>query len=275
MQILCFFHAHCSDGHAAAAVIRRAEPGAECRPARYDRPPEGLLGRRVYVVDCGYPLAVMQRLSREAAELIWIDHHASFDAVRAALGWGIAGADCAAGLCWEHCFPDEPEPSILAYVRDHDLGRWQLPDSHAVAAGLRQAFSDHCLDGLLESEPAALARLGAPIWAHQQQELGRALRNGVVSSDPYGQFGRRALVCAQASMVSELGQAVCAEHGYDLLIAYHHNARGRFVHNLRSAGTIDCRAIAEARGGGGHARAAAYEAQEPFPLSQDCLDWPA
>ena len=49
--------------------------------------------------------------------------------------------------------PDEELPAILAYVRDKDLWRWELPHSRAVAAALPR-------DHVGELAGAGLRRLG-------------------------------------------------------------------------------------------------------------------
>jgi hypothetical protein len=277
---LCFFHRNCLDGRCAAAIVRRAWPGVTCIGLQPGWEPPVVRGRRLAIVDLGFPVEVMRRLAAEATELVWCDHHASWRATAEALGFGsFDEAECGATLAWRHFFPGQEPPAILAHVHDRDCWRNALPESAAVCAGLDHHFSDERIIGLLEADPAEMAACGRILLAERERRLAKALAHAIVSRDPYGLMGQRALVLNQPDLVSEIGDVACRDpaqggQGCDLCICFQADRSGRWLHSLRSAGGVDCRRIAEARGGGGHPNAAAYVADEPFPLSQDCLDWP-
>jgi oligoribonuclease NrnB/cAMP/cGMP phosphodiesterase (DHH superfamily) len=277
---LCIYHQNCLDGRCAAAVVRRREPGAELRAVRPGAMvTEAVFAKRVYIVDVALDEAAMRRIAAEASEVIWLDHHESSVPLRQALGWGeIDQAECGATLAWRHCFAPEPMPPVLAYVRDKDLWRWELPDSRAICAGLDATVTDTNLDRIFDLDLEAMAAAGEPILAVISNEVGRVVARGVEVSEPYGLRGVRALAVNNLQYINEVGERITSPVedgglGLDLSICFALRRDGRWIHSLRSS-TVDCERIASNRGGGGHKQAASYVGDRPFPLSDDCLDWP-
>jgi len=265
------------DGRAAAAVVQRHEGTVELRPHSYGLPrPTGAWRRRVYLVDLALTLADMQELAREASELHWYDHHESSVRLREALGWGVIRTDQSGSmLTWHELFPGEAPPTVLAYVEDKDLWRWQLHDSRAINAGLAERFSSGPLDGLLDADLDEMAELGRPVLDRQKRRIDVLVAQGMAVREPYGLRGAHALVVNSLEHVSELGERIYSSReegglGYDLAICFALRSDGKWIHCLRST-SVDCRIIAEARGGGGHRCAAAYLADEPFPGGVDCV----
>lgn len=237
-----------------------------------------LLSREVAIVDCCLPVADMRQIAAEARKVLWLDHHETALAVRADLGWGVIDtAECGASLCWRVLFPDQPLPDILAYIRDKDLWRWELPHSRAIAAALEERMDEDHLDELWTWDLQELRERGRTLLTGITKEVQRILKHGVRSRDPFGLMGKQALVLCNSRHTNESAEAAYAPTdgtpAVDIVIQIHLRSDGKWVHSLR-APVIDCRLLAEARGGGGHPRAAAYLAKEPFPQSADCLDWP-
>ena len=163
---ICLYHRNCLDGSAAAAVIALLEPTCEFLPVQYGSPPPRVEGRNLFVVDFGFPIEQMRALRAQAREVVWIDHHASQVATHQALGWGIIDtSECAASLTWRTLFPGKPEPPVIAYVRDKDLWKWELPASRAIAAGLMRNFAQSKFQGILESDLKEMQRIGEPLLA--------------------------------------------------------------------------------------------------------------
>jgi oligoribonuclease NrnB/cAMP/cGMP phosphodiesterase (DHH superfamily) len=265
---LCIYHKNCLDGKAAAAVVLRRAPDAELLPMQYREPAPQVEKRAVYVVDFALPLEAMRALKAQASEVVWIDHHATSQPIRERLGWGhLDTTTCGAVLSWRVLFPDRPMPAILPYIEDKDLWLWRLPDSRAVAAGLARAFGGTDLAGLLDADPARMAELGRGELAAQAARVQEWLRQGVEVRDPYGLSGLRMLAVLANRDQNEIAEAACrpaAEGGpgYDLAVVYWRRKDGTWVHSLRSA-RVDCAAIAERFGGGGHPASAGYMAPDP------------
>lgn len=238
-----------------------------------------MIGREVYIVDCCLPIDTMRELAAEAHELYWYDHHAGSTAIAAELGWGcIDERECGATLTWRQLYPDEPLPELLAYVRDKDLWQWRLPDGRAIVAALESRLDDDNLDQFWEWSREELLAEGQPLLAEQQRQARRIVRRGVRSQDAYGRMGRTAWVMNTGELINESADLACQPldaggQGADLAVCFHLRPDGRWLHSLRST-KVDCRRIAEDRNGGGHSQAAAYIATVPFPLADDCLDWP-
>jgi hypothetical protein len=271
---LCIFHKNCLDGCGAAAVVKRREPDCEFLPMQYSQPPPQVLGRKVYIVDFGLPVAEMRAARAQAAEVIWIDHHASQLPVRAQLGWGtLDTSECGTSLTWKCLFPDQPPPPVVAYIKDKDLWRWELPDSRAIAEGLLATFHDRAFDGILEADLAEMARIGRPALEARAARVAEAVKEGIVVERPYGLAGVRALALRCHRDQNAIGEQAtlpvsAGGLGYDLAILYYRKSTGIWVHSLRSQ-HVDCAAIAAARGGGGHPTSACYLDTIPFSESGD------
>lgn len=279
---LCIFHKNCLDGRASAAVVKKKEGKVEFRPLAYntDFKLPSVVGRKVYVVDFALPADDMRRIAREASELIWLDHHETSVPLHAELGFGTVNQEeCGATLTWHYCFPDQALPDVLAYVRDKDLWQWQLPDSKAIVAGLEDRFSDTDFAQMLSVDLKKMHKRGEPLVNAIRKKVKRAGSRGVPVTDPYGLRDIRALVVNDLGNVSDLGDHICLPTergglGYDLAICFTLRRDGMWIHSLRSGSKVDCAAVALNRGGGGHPNAASYIAKVPFPVSDDCLDWP-
>ncbi len=261
---LCIYHKNCLDGKAAAAVVLRVAPDAELLPMQYGEPAPTALGRdAVYVVDFSFPIEGMRALRAQAGKLVWLDHHATAVETQRRLGFGIIDQEeCGATLAWRELFPGRAPPPILAYIRDKDLWRWQLPDSRAVAAGLAQTFAGTKLDGLLETDPAAMAELGKPLIAAQRKRVDTALGSSRAVEGIFGVPGLRALTVQAGHDQNEIADTACRAAadggmGYDLAVVYYRRGDGTWVHSLRSL-RVDCAAIAEHFGGGGHPSSACF-----------------
>lgn len=273
---LCLYHKNCLDGSTAAAVVARKHPDADFLPVQYGTHAPTVEGRLVYLVDFGFPLAQMRALRAQAREVVWIDHHTSQEETRRALGWGVLDtADCAASLAWKTLFPREPEPAVIAFVRDKDLWKWELPASRAIAAGMGLAFTDSRFAGILETDLDAMRRQGEPLLAKMAARVGKAAAKGVAVSEPFGLTGRRALVVDCHHDLNDLGDHICQPPergglGFDLAILCYRKLPGKWVHSLRSNGRVDCAAVSGLRGGGGHLQSACYLSPVHFLDSTDC-----
>ena len=270
---LCIFHRNCLDGRGAAAVVRRRFPQTECIPMQYGdaRPAAELLANRpLYVVDFGLDADGMRYLRAQADSIAWLDHHASQVPVQRVLGWGTVDvAECGATLTWRALCGDAPMPPVLAYIKDKDHWRWQLPRSRAIAAGLAATFTDAAFDGILDADLDAMAALGEPLVAAQQARVVAIAATGTALTDAYGLPGLLALAVLTMTDQNEVGEHICLPRqagglGYDLAVLYYYKKKAkRWVHSLR-APVVDCAAIASRFGGGGHPQSACYLADAPL-----------
>ncbi|TVR09596.1 MAG: hypothetical protein EA401_12845 [Planctomycetota bacterium] len=275
------FHRNCLDGRASAAVVRRYEQGKGIyQPLQYGntlRHP--VLGRKVYILDFALDEEEMRRIHKEASEVVWIDHHQTNLEMHQRLGWGILDtSECGASLAWKVLYPNEDMPQVLHYVKDKDLWLWKLPDAREITAGLFATYGDRNFHSLLDADLERMRRKGIPILKALDDRVQRTIGHGVSVEEPYGLRGTTALVVNAQIDHSDIGAKVTQSKdqggkGMDMAIMFFLRSDGRWVHVLRSP-RVDCGSIASNRGGGGHPAAASYVANEPFPMSDDCLNWP-
>ena len=279
--VWCLYHQHCLDGLASAAVIRRAFPTCECVGWQYGHPlPTMPLASNCFIVDVVPPAAWLNKLA-QANDVTWIDHHSSALTIRDEIDFDQIGmsqidtASCAATLAWRHMFPALPAPQILEHIEDKDLWRWRHPHSKAICAALKHELNEHTINQLWDLDLDQLNQTGTPLVRQEEQTCRKIAQRGLPCQDPYGRLGASALAVNNGDLISEVGELIYRpKHhnglGYDLAIAFWMRFDGSWIHSLRST-TIDCNAIATARGGGGHRNAAAYTSDVPFPLSDDYL----
>jgi hypothetical protein len=75
-RVICFTHANCFDGAAAAWVVKKFIPHAEVFPMQYGHEvPVDVTDARVYVVDFIFPPEMMFYLMGRAKHLTLLDHH--------------------------------------------------------------------------------------------------------------------------------------------------------------------------------------------------------
>jgi oligoribonuclease NrnB/cAMP/cGMP phosphodiesterase (DHH superfamily) len=241
---------------------------------QYSQPPPVVEGREVYLVDFAFPLEAMRALKAQASRLTWCDHHQSAEPVWRTLGWGVFDVqECGTSLTWRTLFPAQPEPPVVAYIRDKDLWRWQLPHSRDIAAGLSDQFSNSRYQGLLEVDLTAMAARGRPLVEARRQRLMEAAKVGRPVVDALGVVGLRALAVNTPKDQNELGEYICQSQeegglGYDLAIIFYRKQDGSWVHSLRSRdGSVDCATIAGRFGGGGHPASACF--LSPLPVVAD------
>lgn len=270
------------DGAASAWVVTRALRAGWCGEvptnivamvAHYgDAPPiEACRGADVYVVDFCYSFVETVRLHEVAKRLTVIDHHATSAWIRDSdffkAHWNIERS--AARLAWESLSPGyEPIPNLVLYVEDHDLWRFSYPDSREAKAWL-QAWeptidnAELCrvwFDGNFE----VIRREGKRILDYERQavEMSASPRQVLLASIADGR-GVEYLVaaCNTSGHVSEVCELLLNRHcDVEIAACWWQTTKGWRV-TLRSRdGGPDCSLLAKLHGGGGHPRAAGFQA---------------
>lgn len=261
------YHADCKDGFGAAyAAWKEFGDTASYIPRRTQLPPpEGLVGKEVYIVDLSYDQATLQDLLAKNQSLVVIDHHRSAEADVKAFPQNVFDLEhSGAILAWQYFHPDKPVPELLKYVEDHDLWRFALPDNMAFNAALRQyphdfAAWDKLINDLQDTEfyQQFLAK-GQLIVDFEDSLIDRILRfkHQVVLQD-------MTLSAVNASRIyrSVLGNKLAIlneKAGLPAIGIVYYYYDGRVHISLRSKGEYDVSKIAEFYGGGGHKNAASF-----------------
>lgn len=245
-----------ADGFGAAwAVFRSLGDTASYVPGDRGRPVDGVAGRHVVMVDMTYDTDTMERIAREAASLLVLDHHKTalaLTALESPTVRIVVDLDhSAAVVAWHHYHPDRDVPTLLAYVEDYDIWRKSLPDVEAFALSIRtvpQTFEawDAIDLAALIAEGRAMKRL----FDSQVEYLVGLGETVIVAGHPVP------VVNCPRDFSSEVLNTLAV--GRPFALGYRIE-NGTFKISLRSAaGGLDVADIAArlAPGGGGHRNAA-------------------
>lgn len=267
-EIVCLYHANCTDGAASAAVVRHKYPQAKCLPVNHgDALHRNFDGKIVYIVDFSFPTEILKRIREEAKTVHWYDHHKTAIPIQKELGWGVLDLkESGASLTWKQEFEDQAMPRILHYVRDKDLYEWKLKHSREVSMYLRGLPE---ITNPLSRTWKHLLRLedDDPEWK-QMIEVGalalkfqrRTLENGLKGAFELDFHGHRALAVNWNLEASDMGECIYKELGYDIAIVYYYTGK-EWNFSLRSH-RVDVSKIALEYGGGGHPGASGFRQEK-------------
>jgi len=263
-------------------------------PVQYSQEPpleelRGFAPDKVYIVDFSYKAPVLIELSSEFPNLVVIDHHKT--AEKELEAWCDFGrpveysfdADYSgAVLTWMYLFPEDTEsPTILQYVQDRDLWKFELPDSKAVNAYIATLPWDFEVWDNFKLEEALL--VGGALVAHQKKQIAGRLRDvRMISWGKYEQFGATAEVLFRdhglwddqelfeipivnaSENISELGEAMCEAYpDAPFSVSYCDRKDGKRSYSLRSRNGFDVSEVAKVFGGGGHFSASGFALAAP------------
>lgn len=252
--------------------------------------------RTVYMVDFSLNHPTDMKRLHALAELVWIDHHKT--AMEACTTPGIRGiravGQAACELCWEWFTGSWPVENLPEAVRllgrydvwDKDHPEWEsriLPFQYAIRSE-EAIYDPECLrwrfllgvDGYSQSlhtyieapwldhaieRGAAILRYQAEVnrkaceaGAHYHTLL--ATMPGQISTAPYPY---RTLCCNTTTNNSQFFDGFFDPEKHDVMCAYSQRSDGKWKVSLYTTkDKIDCGAIAECFGGGGHKGAAGF-----------------
>lgn len=283
-DVVVLYHGNCLDGFTAAWLFwRQYGDRAHYEPVFYGpetRPPIGLKGKRVFVVDFGFD-EVEDFLDLAAEnDLVWLDHHATQQGSVSHLQH--AGAEVlfdvdrsGASLAWDYLRGDHLRDHsiharwLVMYVEDRDLWRWCLRDSRDVSAYLQtlpMRFDEW--ERASKMDHVEVAKLGRAVRAAIEQYSNQAWETGHLTDFAgYRCFA----VNAQYKFLSEaLNHVLDREPDAEIALGWYVDGnlrQGGCVHySLRSRrGGPHVGEIAGRFGGGGHPNAAGFEVRRILP----------
>lgn len=253
---------------------------SDYRSAEYQLPFTPKHGDSVYLLDFGYPVAILNRILDTGAELLIFDHHkgkmGDISSLQSRIVGGLSLDDCGATFAWRHFFPDQPEPWFLKYVLQRDTGKdgyydGDIPDSEAIAtamsarrSGLVGEAAFPVFEALLSASPAELLAEGKPQIDVRDRLVGAELSRTLFVVKLSGQW----------VPILQIQDQQCDRH-YSIVgtrLARRHAWWAGFVvilttdqssWHLRSIG-FNTIPIAQAFGGGGHERASGFKPAAGF-----------
>lgn len=269
-DVVCFYHANCTDGAASAAVIHYKYPDAVSYPVTHGEPiPADVSGKKLFIVDFSFDAERLSELKKKAQALHWYDHHKTSLPIREKLGWGdLDLQESGASLTWKREFPDRPMPKILEYVRDKDLFEWKMPQSREISMELKNipevldpksAFWQKYLSGWSEADFAEKVRNGEIALRAQKMTILTGLKNAFEVEF----HGHRSLAVNWGLEASDIGEYIYKDLGYPVAILFYFNGKN-WTFSLRSK-QVDVSELALKYGGGGHPGASGFR--------QESIDW--
>lgn len=263
IQVVCY-HSHCPDGFAAAMVAHKNLGNqAEYFPVKYQQ----RYPNRVY--EGGSVLLFLDycptQEEYESLSLVWhtifvIDHHPGAGWLTTAEVDGSfvfdlnhSGAVLTHGWFSSH----QPVPNFLRYIEDRDLWKWELEDSRAISAAIRngaetferwQDLMDRFdkIKGQLVRSGRDILQAESSVASHKAKEALKTKLKGVpvrfVNATAYQSETAEAML----NMFSDV----------DVACVFSLTGLDQVQISLRAREEAECLSLAKTLGGGGHPRAA-------------------
>lgn len=273
-DIVIIYHAKCRDGFGAAfAAWKKFGDKASYVPwSDHSTTPANLENKEIYVVDFSFPKELLEELCGKNKSVVVIDHHETAkDAVTAFPDNVFDMEHSGAVLAWQYFHPDTNVPTLLNYIEDMDLWKYELEHSREFSAALGEYFEDFETWEKLEEnlcdrdDFSKFISLGTAIAGFEDKHIETVL-----------QYREKALfegheifvLNAERTYRSILGHRLAQLNGeegrIEMGIVYYH-AAGKVSCSLRSNGDVDVATMAAKHGGGGHKNAAGMD----FPSFND------
>ncbi len=260
-KILIIYHGDCADGFSGAwAAWKKFGNNAEYFAASRHAGLPNVKGKEVYSIDFTYrPAAVLEKMAREAARLVLIDHHISSKPLMPlSKEYWFSLEHSAAVLAWEYFHQGKPVPELLRYVEDGDLWKFKLPSSRAIGTYIGLfGFGFKTWEQLAKelqsfSGRRRAAERGELLLKYQEEQVGE-----VVARAREVRFeGKRVLAANSPLLDSQIGHALAKKKPPFGIVWREENGLIRV--SLRAEGNFDVAKIAEKYGGGGHRAAAGF-----------------
>jgi hypothetical protein len=292
---ICIYHGGCVDGFTAAWAVWRALGEIDFHPGIYGEAPPDVTGRDVIMVDFSYKRPVIDTMAATCRTMLILDHHktAAADLARIErpyvenMGWeayldSVHNAfhqldrdprapfaifdmeRSGAQIAWDFFHTAaHPRPTLVDYVADRDLWRFNLEFSREVSAYIYSWPMDFDqwtrtalkLDAS-ERDFQDVFLSGAAILRQHDRNVASVIRNTRQTMVIGGQ--RVPVANCPHFMGSEAGHMLGEDQPF---AATYYDREGGRVFSLRSReGGADVAAIAAQYGGGGHYHAAGFKA---------------
>lgn len=278
------------DGWASAWVAKKAlcnlEP-IQFFPIQYGQPfPIEIVSTsdQIYILDFSFTFETLMKVKEKVGKILVIDHHKTAQKDLSEFPDKFYdNTKSGAWLTWEYFFPDKPIPLFIEYVQDHDLFKFESPNSKEIRAYFRSFdFSlENCemFNGLLNYDhPDEKIRIdgsygyvvteGEAILRHEEQQVKKA----VESAKEIMVCGHKILACnsSASDINSMIGHELAKNRPFGMVWFYagvNLDGQDQWICELRSTENgEDVSKIATRYKGGGHQHASAFTitAAPPF-----------
>ena len=280
---IVIYHAHCTDGLAAAWCFWNAYGNTmEYYAGVYGKPMPDITDRVVYLVDFSYKRDKMIDMCNWATSVTVLDHHKTALEDLAGIDNEYDNIDIShctneksgAKIAWDYVMNGlengdvyHPAPRFLMHVQDRDLWNFALPNTKAIIRGatLRQ-LTIEAVDQYMKMSKAeldVLAAVGDAILSAEMtmiKSIVKECSRKIAISGAFEQVYELPLINAPGALFSEMGDFAGSSKDVEGVIMYYDTPTHR-VFGLRSNKEhgIDVSEIAKNYGGGGHRNAAGFK----------------
>ena len=302
IRTLIGYHANCIDGFTAAWVTYNAltKMGDTCKliALEYNKESEDalltiLVARRyedLYIVDFSLSLDFLEELQKEfpSTHVTILDHHkTAFEkyvpevaadlSVTSNVQCSLKGADIildnnqsGASLCWKYFNPKEKPPTLVKYVKDYDLWRFQYGENTKfVNMYLRTLDKTIAAWNLTTEQCENDIEYVYNLGRHLQKKHNATVIEIAQHCNEITIAGKKGLaVECRRAYTSDVGHALATQSGTFGAMFTVDVKTNIVTWSLRSNGDYDVSAIAKQFGGGGHRNAAGFES-----ISTERLDY--
>lgn len=269
-MLTVFYHAD-ADGFGAAWAVWKnleaeARDNAVFKSVQYgdDAPEIDERTTDLMIVDFSFSRAVCDELAAKY-KLVVIDHHETAQAALDGASYAIFDMDkSGAVLTWEY-MTDEPVPTVLQYVQDYDLWRFELPYSRGINAYIDSLSRDFdCWNAFVLS---VAVEIGMVLLRVRKKQIKAALKQARKGTWCESDGFLNIVSVNWTTNVSEVGEALLERYqDADFVVIWRVLSSDETVYNLRSreGGTNVAEVAAQFEGGGGHACAAGFKSSSRF-----------
>jgi len=223
---------------------------------------ESFRGEDIIMSDFSLPREKMIELNEVANNLLVIDHHKTAMKELEDLDYVVFDLDSSGvTLTWQVFNPGVNIPSILLYIEDRDLWKWELPDSKEISEGLRYVNDQESLLNLKisnEDEVLEKAKLIGNVLVNVTNSHIEKVTKDFITIDV---LGYEVPFLNNQTAISEVGNELAKE--YIASISWFVTSNDIIVLSLRSNNKLDVGALCKklhdeygALSGGGHPNAA-------------------
>jgi len=276
------YHKNCLDGFSGFIVFLKTKFW-DPKPTIYpDIPstkvvPPNIEGKNVIIIDVAYNADIIKEIAEKANNVLFIDHHVTIQKDVENLNLGENNKivydlnESGASLVWKYFFGNKKRPRFLDYVKDNDIGTWELQETFPFIAGIDVNFTFEPSyenikkwDNLFNDDfLSALVERGRVYDEYKLYLIKKSSKNYSIKNFPsekiidkfkgvkVGEYTVAVtnVTCPSTSLV---GKHIAENVECDFVLLYNYVMdKKKYVISLRSI-SADVGEIAKALGGGGH-----------------------
>ena len=283
---ICIYHGNCADGFTSAWIMYsyykfKFDYTVKFIPASYGDEKESkewikanLKHKDVYFVDFSFKEEYMRYTCDVADYVTVLDHHKTAEQyIKPMIDEGLLSGvfnmnKSGATITWDWFFGDKEQPTLVKYVEDRDLWKFELPHSKEISQyifSFNYTFDNwDYISNELEVRFLSCITQGEAIERKHMKDTRELVATTAIQNVKFNKFGLDTFTVANLPYIySSDGCHLIAQEYQDEFqkpvgITYFQNKDGKYVFSLRSIGDIDVSEMAKLYGGGGHKNAAGF-----------------